>query len=109
MALMTQNNRRGSAVNHKGGVKANSPAGRRRSTVSRWGNSLGFRIPQDAADQLNLKAGGQVTVEVRADSITIRPVRSRKEWTEAELLKGVTPGIVGGEIDWGPPVGREVW
>jgi antitoxin MazE len=81
----------------------------RNSTVSQWGNSLGVRIPQEAAAHLNLKAGARVRVEVRADSLTIRPLRARKKWTEAELLKGVTPEIVGGEVDWGGPVGREVW
>jgi antitoxin MazE len=82
---------------------------RRNSTVSRWGNSLGFRIPQEAVDRLHLKAGEQVSVEVRAGSITISPLRTRRKWTEAELLNGVTPHIVGGEIDWGAPVGKEVW
>jgi len=34
---------------------------------------------------------------------------SRKKWTERELLRGVTPKMVGGEINWGPPVGKEIW
>jgi antitoxin MazE len=50
-----------------------------------------------------------VSLEVSAGVITIRPVRERKKWTEAELLKGVTPEMVGGEVDWGPPVGKEIW
>jgi len=82
---------------------------RRNSTLSRWGNSLGVRIPQEAAARLNLKAGQQVTVEVCAGALTIRPTRQRKKWTEAELLKDVTPEMVAGAIDWGQPVGREVW
>lgn len=89
------------------GKGAAAPA-RRHSTVSRWGNSLGLRIPQEAADRLKLKAGVRVSVEVGHDSITIRPVRQRKKWSDAELLKGVSPSMVGGEIDWGGPVGREV-
>ncbi len=82
---------------------------RRHSKVAKWGNSLGFRIPQDAAEQLNLRDGGRVSVEYNTDSITIRPVRAtRKKWSEAELLKGVTPEIVGGEVDWGNPAGKEL-
>jgi AbrB family looped-hinge helix DNA binding protein len=68
-----------------------------------------LRIPRDAAEQLGLRAGERVSVEVGNGSITIRPIRKRKRWTEAELLKGATPARVGGEIDWGGPVGREVW
>lgn len=79
----------------------------RGSKISRWGSSLGIRIPQEAVRRLRLRAGERVSVEVRADSITVKPLRKR--WTEAELLEGVAPEIVGGEIDWGGPVGREAW
>ena len=96
----------------RGSKQRSKPAlavAQRKSTVSQWGNSLGLRIPQEAADQLKLKAGEQVSLEVREDSITIRPMRQRRKWTEAELLKGVTPAAVGGEVDWGGPVGKEAW
>ncbi len=78
----------------------------RSSTVSRWGNSLAFRIPRDIADKLKLAHGERVNVEMTSGSFTVRPVR--KAWTEDELLRGVTPDMVGGEIDWGKPVGKEV-
>jgi antitoxin MazE len=87
-------------------ARAAAPAGWSRK-VARWGNSLGFRIPQEAADRLNLREGGEVRIEVNQDSMTITPARRR--WTEAELLRGVTPDKVAGEVDWGGPVGREVW
>ena len=66
----------------------------RNSKVARWGNSLAFRIPQEVADRLNLTDGGQVSLEVQDNSFTVRPVRKR--WSEAELLKRVTPEMVGG-------------
>lgn len=75
--------------------------------VARWGNSLGLRIPQEAADLLKLEEGGEVSIEVHNGTIVVRP--ERKKWTEADLLKGVTPEIVGGEVNWGGAVGREVW
>jgi antitoxin MazE len=78
----------------------------RKSKVARWGNSLAFRIPQEVADRLKLADGGQVSLEVGDESFTVRPVR--KKWTEAELLRGVTPKMVGGEVDWGGAVGKEV-
>lgn len=79
----------------------------RTGKLSRWGNSLGLRIPQEAVDQLQLKEGESVELAVSIDSITIRRKRRRRKWTEAELLKGATPNRVGGEIDWGGPVGKE--
>jgi antitoxin MazE len=75
--------------------------------VARWGNSLGLRLPQEATELLGLRDGEEVSVEVRDGSITITPARTR--WTEADLLKGVTPEAVRGEVDWGGPVGKEVW
>jgi len=85
------------------------PSPHRHCTLSRWGNSLGVRIPQEAAEQLKLRAGARVSVEVGKDSITIKPLRRTRKWSEADLLKGVTPEAAGGEVDWGAPRGREVW
>jgi len=68
------------------------------SKVSRWGNSLGFRIPQEGVQQLKLKEGESVRVRVEGDTITIRRAKSRKKWTEAELLKGVTPSMCGPDL-----------
>jgi antitoxin MazE len=96
-----------SRASTRGGTAGPQAVATRDSTVSRWGNSLGLRIPQEAADRLRLKAGDRVSVELRDGSIVIRPVRKR--WTEAQLLKGVSPAMVGGEVDSGGPVGKEVW
>lgn len=99
----SKSNRRGST--RKAGTALPRVISNRK--VARWGNSLGLRIPQEAAEQLKLREGEEVSIEVHGDSMTIR--LERRKWTEAELLKGVTPQMVGGEVDWGRPVGKEVW
>ena len=68
------------------------------SKVTKWGNSLGLRIPQEGVDQLKLKEGESVSLRIKGDSITIRRVRPRKKWTEAELLKGITPETCGPDL-----------
>jgi antitoxin MazE len=68
------------------------------SKVARWGNSLGFRIPQEGVDLLKLKEGESVKVRVKGDTITIRRAKGRKKWTEKELLKGITPSICGPDL-----------
>jgi antitoxin MazE len=68
------------------------------SKVARWGNSLGFRIPQEGVERLRLEAGESVNVRVTGDTITIRRAKPRKKWTEKELLKGVTPAICGPDL-----------
>jgi antitoxin MazE len=66
--------------------------------VARWGNSLGFRIPQEGVEQLQLKEGESVNVCIKSDTITIRRAKLRKKWSEKELLKGVTPSIAGPDL-----------
>jgi len=75
--------------------------------VAKWGNSLALRIPRDAVKTLGLTDGSDVTVVVKDQSMTIR--RTRRITTLDDLLKGVTQRNSGGEIDFGSPVGREVW
>jgi antitoxin MazE len=75
--------------------------------VNKWGNSLGVRIPQPIANKVGLTAGMAVTIEVIDNTVVISPVP--KKYQLDELLVGVTPELIGGEYDWGEPVGAEVW
>jgi antitoxin MazE len=75
--------------------------------VNKWGNSLGIRIPQPVANKVGFTAGMPVNVDVVDNKIVISPVQ--KKYHLDELLVGVTPELIGGEYDWGEPVGREVW
>jgi antitoxin MazE len=75
--------------------------------ISRWGNSLGVRIPQEGVDQLKLRDGETVTVQIKANSIVIRRTGPRRKWTEGELLSGVTPDMCGPERIKGS-VGKEL-
>ena len=68
------------------------------SKVARWGNSLGFRIPQEGVDQLKLRDGQSVRVRVKGGAITITRAKTRKKWTEKELLEGVTPSMCGPDL-----------
>jgi antitoxin MazE len=68
------------------------------SKVARWGNSLGFRIPQEGVERLGLEEGESVNVRVTGDTITIRRAKPRKKWTEKELLKGITPALCGPDL-----------
>jgi antitoxin MazE len=75
--------------------------------INKWGNSLGIRIPQPVANKVGLTAGMAVTIEVVDNTVVISPVQ--KKYQLNELLVGVTPELIGGEYDWGEPVGAEVW
>lgn len=75
--------------------------------VNKWGNSLGVRIPQQIATQVGLEIGTVVEVKVVDNTIVISTVK--RKYTLEDLLVGVTPELIGGEYDWGKPVGNEAW
>lgn len=77
------------------------------TTVQKWGNSLGLRIPKRVAEQVNMREGTEVEFDAADGVLTIRATRRRKH-TLAQLLaqaKGPNPH---GEWDRSGPAGREV-
>jgi len=66
--------------------------------IGRSGNSLALRLPPAIVAQLKLKAGDPIVVTVRGDTFNVRRVRSRRKWSESELLEGVTPLMCGPDL-----------
>ena len=74
--------------------------------ISKWGNSLGVRVPRDVAAKLGLTEGSRVDIAIEGDRLVIstrRPV-----FTLDELLVGMTPESMRDAFDWGPDMGREI-
>lgn len=78
-----------------------------KAQVSKWGNSLGVRIPRAIADAAGVKHGDVLDVAVDGEAIVLRPAVRR--YTLEELLDGLPEGMEPEKIDWGPPRGKEVW
>ncbi len=74
--------------------------------ITRWGNSLGIRIPKELALRIGLKEGARVDLTAKGGQIVISAVRPL--YTLDELLVGMTPEAVHEAFDWGPAVGHEV-
>ncbi|HOQ76079.1 MAG TPA: AbrB/MazE/SpoVT family DNA-binding domain-containing protein [Thermoclostridium sp.] len=81
------------------------------STViaQKWGNSLGIRIPKEAADKLGIDVGSEIELHVSEDEKTIKlkPKRTVKKYTLEELLSQITPENRHKEFDFGTE-GREL-
>lgn len=73
--------------------------------VTKWGNSLGIRIPMALAKKVGLTEGTPIDFQVDNDTIIIR----RKRYTLEKLLSEVDSKNVHHEINTGAPVGREIW
>jgi len=79
------------------------------TSIKKWGNSLAVRIPQVVAQELDFTPETQVELEVTEGELHIKLKTRRSEYTLEELVAGITEDNVHEEIDFGPPVGREVW
>ncbi|MDJ0799439.1 MAG: AbrB/MazE/SpoVT family DNA-binding domain-containing protein [Calothrix sp. MO_167.B12] len=76
--------------------------------VAKWGNSLAVRIPQNLAKEIHLTEGTEIDLGVVDGTLVIKP-RTRKRYSLDELLEGITPENLHGEINSGIAVGNEVW
>jgi antitoxin MazE len=71
----------------------------------KWGNSLALRVPKVFAQELGASVGKAANMEVRDGKL----VRRRRRYTLDQLVAGITPKNRHRELEWGPPVGNEVW
>ena len=75
------------------------------SSVSKWGNSLAIRIPAAIAQEWGVREGERIEIIQRDGEVVLW----KKTYDLATLLSHITEDNLHGEIDTGPPVGKEVW
>lgn len=76
------------------------------TTVSKWGNSLGLRIPRGIARDAHISEGTAVDVRVEDGRIVAEPIEVERLEV---LLARITPENRHGEQFGDAPVGRETW
>jgi len=57
--------------------------------VSTWGNGLGLRLDSKVSKELNVKAGDEVSYDIKDGVLTIVPVKRKKVITEEYLIAGL--------------------
>jgi antitoxin MazE len=78
--------------------------------VQKWGNSQGLRIARHVLEEAQISVGDDVNVTTRDGNIIISPVkRIRGKYDIRELLSHIPKDYKPEEVDWGKPVGKEVW
>ena len=78
--------------------------------VQKWGNSQGLRLAKWVLEDAHISVGDEVDVTVREGTIVIAPIkRIRGKRSLQELVSRIPKNYEAGEIDWGIPIGREVW
>jgi antitoxin MazE len=76
--------------------------------IQKWGNSLALRIPQAFAAEAGLSQDSPVELTLDEGRLVIKPIATHT-FTLEDLLAGITPDNLHGEISSGESVGKEVW
>lgn len=79
------------------------------TTIQKWGNSQGIRIPKGFLDALGMMENDLVELSRVDDNIVISKVKEKKELTLDDIFKDYDGEYVAEEFDWGSPSGKEVW
>jgi antitoxin MazE len=79
-----------------------------RVIVKKWGNSASVRIPAGIMEAARLSLDDPVNIHEEDGRIVIEPIRKNK-YDLAELLAAITPENLHAEVDFGAPVGKEIF
>lgn len=76
-----------------------------RISVQKTGDQLSVLIPPEVATESRLEPGALVDLSVQGEQIVLKPVRRP---SLGELVSRINPENLHQEVDFGPPVGREL-
>jgi antitoxin MazE len=78
--------------------------------VQKWGNSQGLRLAKQLLEDAHISVGDDVDVTIRDGTIIIAPIkRIRGKRSLQEMVSRIPKDYKAGEVDWGNPLGSEVW
>jgi antitoxin MazE len=79
-----------------------------KARIQKWGNSLALRIPKSFATHSNIEQGSVVDLSLDDGRMIVEPAKEQ-EYSLEDLLARVTKKNLHSEVDFGMPVGKEVW
>jgi len=78
--------------------------------VQKWGNSQGIRLSKELLSHVEINVGDAVDVAVRDGALVVTPLRRVRGGHDLrDLVRRIPKDYKPEELDWGYPVGREVW
>ena len=79
------------------------------TTIQKWGNSHGVRIPKILLDSINWSENEEVSINIEEDKLVIKKAKTQNRKNIKELFKDYKGEYKPEEIDWGEPEGEEIW
>lgn len=78
--------------------------------IQKWGNSQGLRLSKALLSDADIDVGDSVDVAVHKGGLVVTPVRRVRGGHDLrDLVRRIPKGYKPADLDWGAPVGREVW
>jgi antitoxin MazE len=77
--------------------------------VVRWGNSLALRIPSTFARTLDVQEGAAVRLTLDHGKLLVVPVVDASVYDVAELAAAINDDNNYTDVDFGRPMGSEIW
>jgi len=77
--------------------------------IQKWGNSQGIRLPKYILELNHWKENDQIDIKAENGNIIISKVDKPKRKNIKELFADYDGQYSSTEIDWGNPVGKEIW
>jgi antitoxin MazE len=78
--------------------------------IQKWGNSQGLRLTKNLLTDAQLGVGDEVEIRVKDGIMIVKPAKMiRGKHSLKELVSRIPKNYQTGEVDWGKPVGKEVW
>ena len=78
--------------------------------IQKWGNSQGLRFTKALLHEARINVGDEVNVSIQEGRIIVEPMtKVRGRYDLEELVSRMPETYQVEEVDWGQPVGKEVW
>lgn len=78
--------------------------------IQKWGNSQGIRLKKNLLADMQLEVGDEVDISVKDGVMIVTPGKKiRGLHSLEEMVARIPENYETTEVDWGEPVGKEVW
>ena len=79
------------------------------TTIQKWGNSQGVRIPKILLDTVNWSENEEIMIVAENGKLIIEKAQKNKRKNIKELFEDYKGDYEPIDIDWGKPKGAEIW
>jgi len=78
--------------------------------IQKWGNSQGLRLSKNLLADAHIGVGDEVEIAVKDGVIVVSPAkRKRGRHNLKDLVARIPKNYQAREVDWGEPIGKEIW